>query len=415
MADTYQPMFNRTYLKIMLWVVAIAIVILSASGQDNNDYISVQQQENKPLYYVNLADNNNLELQLIFALQAALSDQQKLLHSLLSQRLQQHLETPAVNDLMAPLQAWPSVTLQDDRVTLHLSIPAQQNIEADALNRLVRGVLQSINNTDLKSGIDDQWARLKAEQYLQNQDAENHLFSRFSDTLSNDSSVHPLQRFSAWFRNRLSSPYLSMVIYGPDAEFAAQTLAPVLEDLSDFKPSRLDSTPLYQQETLPAIGNQAYSLAGRALPGRQSDSFIAQLLAARSLQQVLPSLQPRTSARLLWKSLDQTGYFALFLYGDQPPRNQQRLGRLNDQLISAVDDDLIEATRSSLKESFLQRMSNQQAQLALLNTLVFYRLPVDYMPDFAAQLEATDNAAVSEQIASMLNPSELQFFYLPAR
>ncbi|WP_271272716.1 hypothetical protein [Aliamphritea hakodatensis] len=412
MADTYKPMFNRTYLKVLLWIVAIAIVFLSASGRDTNRYLNIEKTENKPVYFTEPDDAEILSVQMIFGLGPALSDEHKLLHKLLSRRLQNVLISPSVTRLLSPVQASLQQTLQDDRLTLLFST---RTTDTDQLNQLLPQLLQALNNSDITTATDAEWNRLKAELYLENQTAENRLLSAFTGTLSDTSSVHPLQRFPAWARNIFSNHNLTLVISGPDAAAAARILA---EDLPSQELARQTlSTPasFQQRQTLPTIGNEAYALAGLSLPGRQSDTFMAQLIAVKSLQQTLPALQPDVSTRLLWKSLDQQGYFALLLYGQRPPADTSALTQLNRRLLEATDSSVISATRDSIKESFLERMSEQQAQLGLLNTLAFYRLPTDYISEFADRLADTSDEAVLDQLQTMLNTNNQQFFYLPAR
>ena len=412
MADTYKPMFNRTYLKVLLWIVAIAIVFLSASGRDTNRYLSIEKTANKPVYFTEPDDTETLSVQLIFGLGPALSDEQKLLHKLLSRRLQQTLNSATVNNLLSPAEASLQQTLQDDRITLLLSTAAT---DADQLNRLLLQLLQTLNNSDMTRGTEAEWNRLKAELYLENQSAENRLLSAFTDTLSDNSSVHPLQRFPAWARNVFSNHNLTLAVSGPDAEAAADALAGALPFRELAEQTLSTSASFQQRQTLSAIGNEAYALAGLPLPGRQSDSFMAQLIAVKSLQQTLAALQPDVSTRLLWKSLDQQGYLALLFYGQRPPADTSALTQLNRRLLETTDSDIISATRENIKENFLERMSEQQAQLGLLNTLAFYRLPTDYISGFADRLANTSDEAVLEQLQTMLNINNQQFFYLPAR
>lgn len=415
MADTYQPMFNRTYLKVLLWVIAIAIVLLSASGRDTNDYLDIQRIENKPVYFTDLNDAADLSVQMIFALGPALNDQQKLLHKLLAKRIQHTLSSQEVAEQLAPLQANIQLSLQDDRFTLLLSIPANRAINTDQLTHLQQHLIKTLSRSDLNTGTEAEWARLKAEQYLENQASENHLLSVLTATLTDDSSVHPLQRFSAWANNTLSTDNLYMAIHGPDAATAAQALAAALPARQQFAAPRLASQGLIQRQTLPATGNEAYTLIGQKLPGRQSENFTAQLIAVKSLQRALPAIQPEVSSRLIWKSLDRQGYFALLLYGQRPPADTDQLAPINKRLLAATSDDLIDATRTMIKDNFLQQMSEQPAQLALLNTLAFYQLPLDYISGFATHLSDTGNDQVREQLNNMLNTNEQQFIYLPAR
>ncbi len=414
MADTYKPMFNRTYLKVLLWIVAIAIVFLSASGRDTNRYLEIEKVDAKPVYFTEPDNINDLSVQMIFGLGPALSDETKLLHKLLAKRLQRALNSNAVSHLLSPFQARLQLSLQDDRLTLLLSLPPH-DLPADQLRQLQQQLLQQLADTDMNSNTEAEWARLKAELYLENQSAENQLLSAFANTLNDNSSVHPLQRFPSWARNVLGSHNLALAISGPDAADTAQVLAEQLPTDDAVSTEQLRSPGLQQRQTLPATANEPYALAGLALPGRESNSFMAQLIAVRSLQRTLPDLQPEVSTRLLWKSLGLQGYLALLFYGQHPPADTAELTPLNQRLLNSTDDDVIDTTRETIKDNFLERMSEQQAQLGLLNTLAFYRLPPDYISSFADRLASTSDTEVKEQLKMMLNTNNQQFFYLPAR
>lgn len=412
MSDSHSPLFNRTYLKAIFWIVAIVIVLLSASGKDNNDYISIQKTDARPVYSVTLNDSPSLQLQLIFRLGAAISTDQQLMHKLLQQLIEQQLDSPEASRLMQPLQIRNNVQLQDDRLTLQLTIPASFLDDHQRLAELPQQFIQQLRDINLNGTLEQRWNRLEAERYLQQKDPEQHLLSVFGELISSEPGVHPLQRFADFYRSRIDITQLTIVLHGPQAGLIAQAIGKQLPDYqSNIALANVDIPPI--QERLTASGNTPYSLAGMKVPGRQQDGFLKELLAVRTLQVLLDNQQD-LKYRLQWKSLDNSGYLAMMLHGSRLPRNPAQLKQQLAPLLLQLDDDLIDQTRSALQDRFQQQMEQQEAQLALLSSIAFYRLPLDYMANFQNNLSQIDNQAIRQRLGEYLNTEQLHFIYLPA-
>lgn len=412
MSDSYAPLFNRTYLKVVLWIVAIAIVLLSAGGKDNNDYISIQQADARPVYSVTLDDSPSLQLQLIFRLGAGISSDQQLMHKLLLQLVEQQLSSTEALQLMQPMQIRHTIQLQDDRLSLQLTVPTNFLNDHQRLAELPQQLIQQLRQADLNSTLERRWNRLEAERYIQQKDPEQYLLSVFGELITSDPGVHPLQRFADFYRSRIDITQLTIVLHGPQAGLIAQAISKRLPDYqSNISLAQVDTPPVLEQ--LSALGNTPYSLAGMAVSGRQHDDFLQELLAVRTLQLLLDS-QQELKYRLQWKSLDNSGYLAMMLHGSRLPHNPSQLKQQLAPLLLQLDDDLIDQTRSALQDRFQQQMEQQEAQLALLNNIAFYRLPLDYMANFKNNMSQIDNQAIRQRLSEYLDTERLHFIYLPA-
>ncbi len=412
MAEPYKPLFNRTYLKIILWVVAIAIVLLSASGPDRTEYIAIQQHDTQPAYFVTLDKRDSLEVQLIYRLGAALSGDQQLMHRLLENLVTEQLNSGAANAYLAQLQARVGVQRKEDRLTVQLSIPATALDDHQRMAALPEQLTQLLLAVNLNADLETRWNRLDAKRYLQNQDPEALLLEQFGNILDQPSGVHPLQQFAAFYTRVINTGQLTLALYGPEAKLITQAMASRLPGYqTSIALPQPALTPARQR--LNATGNSAYLLSGTELSGRQDGDFAAQQLAVQTLQAALQA-QEQFKFRLIWKPLDMRGYLAMMLHGAQLPDSAQRLQPVYDELFARVDDALIERTRHALQTQFAQRMVQQDSQLALLNSIAFYRLPLDYMPRFAERLNTVDNAQVKAQIRAFLDLQQLHFIYLPA-
>lgn len=412
MSDSYPPLFNRTYLKAVFWIVAIVIVLLSAGGNDSNDYINIQKADSRPVYSVTLNDSPSLQLKLIFRLGAAISTDQQLMHKLLLQLIEQQLDSAEASRLMQPMQIRNNVQLQDDRLTLQLTIPASFLDDHQRLAELPQQFTQQLRDINLNGTLEQRWNRLEAESYLQQKDPEQHLLSVFGELISRGPGVHPLQRFADFYRSRIEISQLTVALHGPQAGLIAQAIGKQLPDYqSNIALTSVAIPPI--QERLTASGNTPYSLAGMAVPGRQQDGFLKELLAVRTLQVLLDNQQD-LKYRLQWKSLDNSGYLAMMLHGSRLPQNPAQLKQQLAPLLLQLDDDLIDQTRSALQDRFQQQMEQQEAQLALLNSIAFYRLPLDYMANFQSNLSQIDNQAIRQKLGEYLDTERLHFIYLPA-
>ncbi|WP_432471567.1 hypothetical protein [Amphritea sp. HPY] len=412
MSDSYAPLFNRTYLKAVFWIVAIVIVLLSAGGNDHNDYVSIQKADSRPVYSVTLNDSPSLQLQLIFRLGAAISTDQQLMHKLLLQLIEQQLDSAEASRLMQPMQIRNNIQLQDDRLTLQLTIPAGFLDDHQRLAELPQQLIRQLRDINLNGTLEQRWNRLEAESYLQQKDPEQHLLSVFGELISHGPGVHPLQRFADFYRSRIEISQLTVALHGPQAGLIAQAIGKQLPDYqSNIALTNVAIPPI--QERLTASGNTPYSLAGMAVPGRQQDGFLKELLAVRTLQTMLDNQQD-LKYRLQWKSLDNSGYLAMMLHGPRLPQNPAQLKQQLAPLLLQLDDDLIDQTRSTLQDRFQQQMEQQEAQLALLNSIAFYRLPLDYMANFQNNLSQIDNQAIRQRLGEYLDTERLHFIYLPA-
>ncbi|BBB24739.1 hypothetical protein [Amphritea japonica] len=411
MAESKSPLFNRTYLKIIIWVIAIAIVLLTAGQNRSPDYLTIDRYENSPLYSTQQNDATYLQIGLLFRTGAAISNEEQLLQTLLLQTIQQRLNNFAEQPLFTRLEAHLKAEATPDRIKISLAIPAKYNAQPQDILKVTRSLLQQLQEFAPPETLEQRWNRLEAELYLSQKDPENQLLNQFFNQIAGPTSVHPIQRFSGFYRNSISPTTLTLTLQGPELETLPQLLSSLLPGYQSG--SNLLTTaisPEFQQ--LKPTGKQSYLLTGQALPGRQQENFALELLAVRTLQQLLN--QPGVpESRLLWKSLDKQGYLAIILHGSKISADS-RITPIMQSVLGQLDDRLIDATRTQLQDNYKQQMEQTDAQLGLLDTIAFYQLPVDYLASFEKQLTRTDNQHVRELITQLLTgPNQYQLL-LPA-
>ncbi|WP_428035429.1 hypothetical protein [Amphritea sp.] len=415
MPKAKSPLFNRTYLKVIAWVVAIVIVLLTAGQNRSANFISIKKLADSPLYYVSQDKATYLQLRVLLRTGAAINGEQQLLQQLLLQQIQQHLAVLSTQ----PLFSQPGVTLaaeaSADRITLFITLPENRGKEHSTIAEMTTTLLQQLSNYQPGNDLEKRWQRLEAEQYLNLKDPENRLLERFTSQISNPVSVHPLQRFADFYRSSTQPASLTLTLQGPHVQSLAESLAEPLSPLF----SATAAPPLSASVALaPAVqrlqpqNNQTYILWGIALPGRQQESFATELLAVRTLQQLLQQ-QGLATSRLIWKSLDKQGYLAMILQGSQINAGTD-LTQLLDSLQAQLSDELIDNTRTALQNSFDTQMEQTDNQLGLLDTIAFYQLPTDYLNSFNARLKQADNSQVRQKISNFLSSSGHYQIILPA-
>lgn len=411
MSEAKSPLFNRTYLKIIIWIVAIAIVLLTAGQNKDPDFIRIKKRPDAPLYYVSQDKSPYLQLHFLLRTGVAINSDQQLLQTLLQQQIEQQLAGLAMQPLFTELEARIRTEASADRITLVVTLPAKQSGAHDLIRKMTEALLQQLNIYQPDSALEQRWAHLEAEQYLKLKEPESLLLSRFGNQISSPASVHPLQRFADFYRSSTAVSAMTLTLQGPDAEPLAETLAPLLSKSSNA-PIILPVAIAPTRIRLEPVGNQTYQLWGIALPGRQQEDFVSELLAVRALQQLLQQPDLATS-RLIWKSLDKQGYLAMILHGPQI-RTDTDLSKIMEQLQAQLDDELLDNTRAALQKSFHTQMEQTENQLSMLDTVAFYELPADYLQYFEKSLVQTGNDKIRQKISSFLSNARHYQLILPA-
>ncbi|WP_417228219.1 hypothetical protein [Amphritea sp.] len=409
MSDAKSPLFNRTYLKIIVWIVAVAIVLLTAGQNSSSDFIRINKHPDLPLYYVD-HDDTTVQLSLLFRTGAAINSEQQLLQQLLLQQAEQQLaeltKQPPFNTLNAALSAGISA----DKLQISITLPAKQ-AKADAIKTMAEQLLQRLRAYHPGTDLEQRWTHLEAAQYLNLKDPENRLLSTFGNLISSPASIHPLQRFAEFFHHSVRPDAVTLTLKGPDTASLAERLSSLLRAPSSDNHSINQPLSLSRQRLSPQ-DNQTYRLLGLALPGRQQPQFATELLAVSTLQQLLQQ-QSQMNARLVWKSLDKQGFVAMILQGSKINANDD-LGPLMQTLLAKLDDRLINDTRDMLQNNYQIQMEAIEPQLSLLNTIAFYQLPLDYLNNFEEKLNQVDNAEVKKQITLFLTSPGRYQLTLPA-
>lgn len=411
MAESKPSLFNRTYLKIVAWIIAIAIVLLTAGQNRSPDYLKIERYETTALYSIEQDDAAYLQIGLLFRTNAAINSDQQLLQTLLLQTVQQQLDSIAEQALFARLKVRLGAQATPDRIKVSIAIPKKYSAQPENIKKVTESLIQQLQDYFPRGDIEQRLNRLEAEQYLSQKDPENQLLNHFFNQLVAPASVHPLQRFAGLYRSSINPATLTLTLQGPDLETLPQMLSSLLPGYQTS--STIAATTIAPGfRRLQPKDNQSYLLTGQALPGRQQDNFALELLAVKALQQLLqqPGLP---ESRLTWKSLDKQGYLAIILHGPKVSADSG-VKALMQSILNQLDDQVISTTRNKLLDDYNKQMEQTSNQLSQLDTIAFYQLPVDDLSRFEKQLTQAENQQVKVFITDYLTGSEQYQLLLPA-
>jgi len=381
MDTEYKPLFNRTYLKVLMVGCVFAVIWLSSLGKPESR--PQGQIESRAVYWLE-ADESDIadQLVLIFPTSSAFSDdeqdRQQWRGQILTERLQQQLG--GHYDYQ--------VQVADDylRASIHSNEQTLPKLAA-LLNELARPVDTGLWRPQLK--------QIQARRYLQQQSPEQQLLSRLRNQLGSRGKL-PL----AW-DELFNQPRLILV--GEDAESRAEQLAAQLPKQSVGTDYRSLQPTLTGRATLELSSDQSLLLLANTLPGRTDSDFVSQRLIAATSQLALSSYRPASDSQyhLQWKSLQGGGYQAVVFFSSLP-LNSSQLDAFRDK----IDAKLVEQARIQLQQRWQQISNTADSQLAALSLIARYQLPLNSLSDYLHQLGGLENERIAAATRKRFDPQQ---------
>lgn len=385
MSTEYKPLFNRTYLQIL--VVGSVLAILWLSSLDSEAPAPQGQLENQPLYWLQVDDTDPQtgladQLQVILPTDSALSsaeqDRQHWRAAILNERLHQQLG----NEYRY------TVEVADDYLSFSLF---SNNQTLPALTPLLDALQQPVDA--------DQWqAQLKkvqAQRYLNQKSAEQQLLAKLGNQLG-DSGTLPLH----WAELFEQPRYL---LAGDDAEERADALAAQLPTWQSRNSSNSPTAMLAGSTRLDISSARSLLLMANTLPGRANGEFIRQHLIAATSLLALERFPPGsdTHFRMQMKVLQHDGYQAVVL-SSELPLNDQQLQTFRDR----ITPELVDEARPELRQRFQNVNGNPRWQLNALQRIARYQLPLDALQQFLTELDQLDSAQIAAEARKRFDPQQ---------
>ncbi len=392
-----KPFFSRKQLSSIIWVCAIAIVLLSASGRRQPPpEATASALAGIPVYWLDGAEDV-YRLHLNYA--TASTDRLHLdtLLDAQQQRWQQHV----ILTQTLRLQRHP------DRIELILHSTNPEQLTS-ALRTLLDSLHQPLPN--------DLWQRAeqrqRATRYLQqNQQPAVTQMRRWLTVIDSeqDSAQDSQDLLSAArrLRQQLFSPAsLSLALLSPDPHATLQELRSTL--LSTQKPPWQPSTPPAQAPLLAAKHQQITRaslppllLLGRTTRGRQDGEFSQWVLTLALLERLL---QDMPGAGLQWTPYSDWGILRLY-WSDKTLADSEPLLSALRQQVAALSVDAITAQREAILEKLEDNLHGSNWLAGQLSIMAFYRLPPDYLARFSATIAASDPQQIRARLLQLLDHS----------
>jgi hypothetical protein len=382
-----QSLFNRTYLKILSWVVAIAIVVLTASNQDTTTPSATVLVENWA--YLTFEEEMDQQLTLTYPVMPAYTEEQT----------QQRLALQSALTQASAKQSNLSIQWRDDRITLTLSLSNKQKAPLD---------IDSLLN-DLTSSTSQYYPaalqRAIAERYLALNDIDEVALSNLKAQLPTflPASIEqstPLTLFT-------QRPTVLLVM----KEEQPSLIEPVLKQLK----TRYSQTgalqtimPTKSQKEPIRINLQHRSPDHLYLIGQAINTDANNLHRTLTFHYVNQAIQPliessRSRYRLLLKPASPLGYSALSITRDKA-FNKAINNNLQSYLLKNFDNTHLAQIKTSLIQQHHEQLSTPHGRVKQLTNTLFQQEKLQSEDEFRDTLNDISAAQIQTNIERLFGP-----------
>ncbi|WP_028468493.1 hypothetical protein [Neptunomonas japonica] len=384
-----QSLFNRTYLKILSWIVAIVIVVLTASNQ-NTTTLPVTELADDWIY-LTIEKEMDQQLRLTYPVIPAYTENQT----------QQRLALQSALTKAATKQSNLSLQWQDDRVTLTLSIPQPHDkLSTFNLENLLSDLTFSVNQyypTALK--------RSTAERYLALNNIEELALSNLKAQLPAFLSgyIEPSSIFNLFTQR----PTVLLVL----KEEQPSLMDPILQQF-EARYSQSDVLDTIEQtgtqKTPIRINLQHRSSQHLYLTGQPISANTDETSRTLTFHYVNHAIQPliensSSTYRLLLKPASPIGYSALSLMRDRTLKKTLS-SNLQTYLLENFNSEQLEQIKTSLVQKYREQLSTPLGRVEQLSNSLFYREKLQSEDEFRDTLNNISDAQIQTNIEQLFDP-----------
>lgn len=385
----YQPLFNRSYLKYLGLVVAIAIVLLSEKPPAPLDQPLLLENSVSQLHVLHTDALTHTRLLLSFSSTPALTEKAVIDRALHYQSLR--VAAAAMDDIH-------SVLWTQDRLEITLRTSAKQPIEiANSLSLLVKNAEQ-YNTVSARKLI-------RAEKYLDNKQLDNAVMQAFATRLA---------------RNYGPIPALGTLL---KATPKALLMTPLKKDAVEIIAIDRQFGTLFRRE----FNRQSTPLNWSATENIRTHRGTAhQLLIATQLTQtsnphnaleivtnfVLGELLNKLtqgqdiSYRLVRQPIFDRGFQAVLLTSDSLFSDSD-IATLRSKITQLPIDDAMITIKARLADNYQNLADDPQRLTKLYSKKLFYALQTQSSSEYAAQLDTITAAQIKQQINQLLGDNAI--------
>lgn len=371
--STYKPLFNRRYLFWLIWAIAIAIVLLSATGREKpRQAFAISWQAEPPHWRMQIDTQDYFQLDALLSTPATSTLAGRQLQATHYHALQQRLSTPDAEAQFRQFGWQPSLTSETALIRLRLQM-AEEPTQVQ-LNWLLE---QLHTPPTLLSGAEQQ--RLLAEWRLDIQQPEARLMAELEhwQTVTQPDSHH--------WQLLLTGPALDAGQDEPAQRLATST-------------SALPSTTAYQ---LDGYTSTPYQLLAWPVPNMTDATSLALNRAAVSaLHLALNQHNEQRHYRLIWQPLPPQTQLVLLLNESLVNTSKAALPQL---LGDTISDSLLLQAQEQLLEQLSTRYSHPDFQHQWLELTALMGLPIGSELTYATALQQLTADRIRQQLQHLLN------------
>ena len=391
MSKPYTPLFNRTYLTVLVWFSAITVLIL-ATQTGSGALPKLEKAEEHAIYWSSYEDAGN-QLSLLIPTASAITDQDIAAQQLLQSQLEAKLATFAFTQ-----GSGYELTLFPDYIDLRIYWDDADQAP-DTLN-----LWQTLATPPNESLSNHLLSQVNAKRYLsipsERRDASlTYLRGLFTQT-NNAFNLASTGRYNDYLAAATA------VFMGDDAEDMAEDFidhnlfakqeAEASSALSKRFPLRTSASLVSDVEE--NQGGDFRLITGSTLADRPSPEYMVDRLAVSTAQQALAAHQANTGLNytLKYASLHDVGYFVMDLQSQYPVKGQ--LSAIANQ----VTDDKVALAKEGLVSSWLALSDSPSSLRNALNRVALYQLPLDTLKNLEDVINDADDDQIMQKAKILL-------------
>ncbi len=374
MSTEYKPLFNRTYLKIVPWVAAIVIVILSAN---NSPKFPAPENIKNSSGYIFEDKNATDQAFVTYAVTPAYS-------------LDHQIDREALEEIYSDnlLNSDLEITWEQDRVTL--AFPLNKEI-VDSLS----STLESASSYTSETYI-EKYSQAKAAQYLSMNIPEELAIANFKNHLADN--------YRTKFSPFTQQPQVLFIVKDSDNPLVEKTLSLLKANHKPMSAERVEE-PLFSPKYIQLKGRSEHNIYLLGQPLLAKDNNAEQLIALYYLHQSLQRLgkTKEVTYRIQRQPLTPTGY-SFLLVASKKPFDDSSIKRLNMLLLDQIQSDELDVIKKRLVKQYENQISTADAKYRHFVRQLFYGEIIESPDAFRDRLNQISTDQVKTQIAMFLDP-----------
>lgn len=370
----YKPLFNRRYLYWLAWAVAIAIVLLSATGREKpRKTFGISWQAQPAHWRMQIETQDLYQLDALLSTPATFGLAGRQLQATYYHAIQQRLSMPESEAQLSQF-GWQSI-LTHDTSQIRLSL----KMAAEPTETQLNWLLEQLHEPPTPLS-DAEQQRILAEWRLDIQQPEARLMAELEHWQA------PVMPEDHHWQLLLSGPALD----------AGQ------DEPSPPKSSALDTPEKATAYQMDSFASAPYQLLAWPAPSiADATSLALNRVAVSALQLALNQQNTWRSYRLIWQPVSPQNRLVLIL--NEPQVKGTTATALPQLLTDEISDSLLLQAQAQLLEQLSERYSHPDFQHQWLELTAMLGLPIGSELTYATALQQLTADAIRQQLQLLLN------------